>query len=273
MAHAARITVDGDAGDRIVATPHGAQLLSWVAGGRERLYLSPAADFAPGRAIRGGVPLIFPQFNAWGPGTRHGFARLREWTRVSTTDGEALRLQLHDDEATRADWPHAFVATLSARLSPGELAVSLTVENPADTLCTFTAALHTYLRVDDVHACTLHGFEGRAFLDATDGNRPGTQDATPLRFPGEFDRIWPGAGDAVLRLHDGDAGLECASDGFPDTVVWTPGETLAATLADVGAAEASRFLCIEPAAILSPVTLAPGGSWTGTQRLRVVAAP
>ncbi|HEX6371728.1 MAG TPA: hypothetical protein VF006_22595, partial [Longimicrobium sp.] len=42
---------------------HGAHVASWVpAGGTEALFVSRAATFAPGKAIRGGVPVIFPQF-------------------------------------------------------------------------------------------------------------------------------------------------------------------------------------------------------------------
>ncbi len=55
---------------------YGAHLLSWqTADGRERLFLSERAVLDGSSAIRGGVPLIFPQFAARGNGQRHGFAR------------------------------------------------------------------------------------------------------------------------------------------------------------------------------------------------------
>ena len=66
---------------------HGAHVLSWhAAGWGEQLYLSPAAGLGAlqsGQAIRGGVPVIFPQFELKGPDTslpRHGLARQRAWT-------------------------------------------------------------------------------------------------------------------------------------------------------------------------------------------------
>ena len=60
---------------------HGAHTVSWIpAGDQERLYLSPLAVAGPGQSVRGGVPVIFPQFNAQGPLPRHGFARDRAWT-------------------------------------------------------------------------------------------------------------------------------------------------------------------------------------------------
>ncbi len=59
---------------------HGAHVLSWQPSpGRERLYLSPRASFADDAAIRGGIPVIFPQFGGRGTMLKHGFARLLEW--------------------------------------------------------------------------------------------------------------------------------------------------------------------------------------------------
>ena len=72
---------------------HGAHLLSWCpAGGMEALYLSPTSRYGATDAIRGGVPVIFPQFGEQGPGKRHGFARVRRWDLQSASieDGAAL---------------------------------------------------------------------------------------------------------------------------------------------------------------------------------------
>ena len=41
---------------------HGAHVTSWVAGAAgEQLFLSSLAAFAPPKAIRGGIPICFPQ--------------------------------------------------------------------------------------------------------------------------------------------------------------------------------------------------------------------
>ena len=56
---------------------HGAHLVSWIpAGGQEQLYLSPTTLYGEGRAVRGGVPVVFPQFNMRGPlAAKHGLSR------------------------------------------------------------------------------------------------------------------------------------------------------------------------------------------------------
>ena len=62
-------------GDSLRVALHGAHVLSWVSQGRERLYLSPHSVMDAHAAIRGGVPVCFPQFNQRGPLPKHGFAR------------------------------------------------------------------------------------------------------------------------------------------------------------------------------------------------------
>ena len=69
-------------GDAVTVALHGAQVLSWVSGGYERLYLSPKALFDGESAIRGGVPVCFPQFNQRGPLPKHGFARNLWWSQA-----------------------------------------------------------------------------------------------------------------------------------------------------------------------------------------------
>jgi len=67
-------------GDRLVVAQHGAHVLSWMAAGRERLYLSPKSIMDGQAAIRGGIPVCFPQFNMRGELPKHGFARHLPWT-------------------------------------------------------------------------------------------------------------------------------------------------------------------------------------------------
>src|SRR5512139_2122415 len=59
---------------------YGAHVVSWIpAGGQERLFLSRASAFRVGAPIRGGVPIVFPQFGTTGPLPLHGLVRLMTW--------------------------------------------------------------------------------------------------------------------------------------------------------------------------------------------------
>ena len=80
-------------GAQATVTLYGAHLISWQgADGRERLFCSTQSSLDGKRAIRGGVPVIFPQFAARGAGMRHGFARVSTWrvARSGIDDGWAF---------------------------------------------------------------------------------------------------------------------------------------------------------------------------------------
>lgn len=250
---------------------HGAQLVSWIpAGDQERLYLSPQAVAGPGQAVRGGIPVIFPQFSQRGPLPRHGLARDRAWQWVegATRGGAAIGvLRLADDEATRAIWPHRFEVELSFSLSGLQLDVELAVTNTGDTPFDFTAALHTYLRVDDVRRARLGGLYGVRYVDSLSGAEQ-HQEMDPFSFAGEIDRIYFDAA-APLSLASAMGRTTITQDGFADAVVWNPGPAKAAALSDLPDDDWLRFLCVEAAVIGTPITLAPGQDWVARQGFEV----
>lgn len=271
LAHAAArfrdtpcIRLDRDGATALVAL-RGAQVLSWIpADGRERLFLGERARFEPGSAIRGGIPVIFPQFGERGVLRRHGFARLLDWS-FAGIDGDAARFELHDGPAT-ADWPFAFACELSVAPSADRLAVTLAVENTGNAPFAFTAALHTYLRVDDLARVAIEGLQGCDYEDSAGGGTLHRQHDHAVTFDGETDRIY---GDVVapLVLLDGERRLDIAHEGFADAVVWNPGAHLAARIADLAPDEHGRFACVEAGQVLQPAVFAPGGRWRGSQVL------
>ncbi len=250
---------------------HGGQLVSWIpAGDQERLYLSPLAQAGDGKAVRGGIPVIFPQFEQRGPLPRHGLARNRPWQWVegAVRGGAAIGvLRLCDDETTRAIWPHSFEAELSFSLSGLQLDVELAITNTGETTFDFSAALHTYLLIDDLKHARLAGLYGVRYLDSLSGQTQ-PQELDPLGFVGEIDRIYFDAHaihKAALSLSTAMGRMAISSEGFDDVVVWNPGPAKAATLADLPDHDWQRFLCVEAATIGRPVTLAPGQDWVARQ--------
>lgn len=250
---------------------HGAHVTSWKpARGAERLFLSERSEFRAGAAIRGGIPVIFPQFAAEGPLPRHGFARTSEWTLdgVTASDGEAVAsLSLRDSAETRAIWNHAFLATLGVRVGGDRLAVSLTVENRGRAPLSFTGALHSYLRVHDVRDTTLVGLRGTRHRESGVPGSLVMETSDVLRLDGEVDRVYVGV-PRTLTLWETERSLEIGFDAFPDAVIWNPGATKAAALADMEPGGERRMVCVEAAAVQRPIVVAPGERWSGTQRFR-----
>ena len=263
-------------GDTAVVALQGAQVVSWVAQGRERLYLSPTAVLDGHTAIRGGIPLCFPQFNARGPLRKHGFARNLPWSIETTAPSEAAAstspsravFALNDSAATSAQWPHRFAAHLTVELSDGSLRVELAVRNTGADAWDFTTALHTYLRVHDIAQARLQGLDGQARWDAVTDARSLQQG--DIGFDGEYDSVFA-ATTAPLRLHDGQGTLQLRqSASLTNTVVWNPGAALCARLPDMPPDGYAQMLCIEAAQIDQPVHLAPQAIWAGWQQLSVV---
>lgn len=265
-----RVVATATDGARIALTPHGGHLVEWVpaGGGPSRLWTSPLAVCGPGAAIRGGVPVVFPQFAGRGPLPKHGIARDRAWRVAPGADGSAaarLVAVLEDDAATRALWPHAFRLTLVAHAIGDTLEVALEVTNTGAGPWSFTAALHAYLTTDDAARARVDGLRGAAGEDNAAGGAPVVLPAAPVPALGPRDVALPGVTGPVVLDDPGTGRLQLTADGFPDRVLWNPGP--AHGLADVPPDGALRFVCVEPAA-LTPVTLAPGAAWRGTLRLR-----
>lgn len=270
-------------GARATVVLHGAHLVSWQpAGQAEQLYLSPTAVFDAHAAIRGGVPVIFPQFDRQGVLPRHGFARTARWLpqKLEQGDHHALAvLRLIDDEASLAIWAHRFVAELSVQIGASRLDVELAVEcrepdAAIESVATaarsveplrFTAALHTYLRVSDAAAARVDGLQRLRYFDKVRSTEQ-VDSAPRLMADGELDRIYFDVAKP-LQLHDGSRRVEIFNHGFPDVVVWNPGAERAALLDDLPNDGWRDMFCIEAAAIGKPVVVRAGECWIGRQTI------
>src|SRR6185436_16139024 len=153
---------------------NGAHVTSWIpAGGREVLFMGKTANFAPGDPIRGGIPVIWPQFSNLGALPQHGFARKSEWQLAdsddTSDDPSSVRLILTDDHKTRELFPYHFRIELTVSIDDKSLTVMLEAYNTGDELFSFTAGLHTYVAVADIRESAIRGFTGKWYLDKTQG--------------------------------------------------------------------------------------------------------
>ena len=249
----------------------GAHVVSWVpAGDEEQLYLSPESALDGHTAVRGGVPVVFPQFSEMGPLPRHGFARTRTWTLEEATvrgDHAFAVLTLQDDEQTRAVWPHAWTLELTVSVDRRRLEMELAVINRGDTPFEFQAALHTYLACADVRRAQLEGLLGQNYHDSV-LDQPRQQWIDVVTIAQELDRIYWEA-PRQLMLREVGRKIEIRQSTFEDTVVWNPGPDRSAELPDLPDDGWLGMLCVEAAQIGNPVRLAPGEEWAGMQTLEV----
>lgn len=256
-------------GARATVLLHGAHVVSWApAGGDEQLYLSPATRYGDGQAVRGGVPVIFPQFSDRGLLPRHGLLRTRAWQfEESPPRGQHAQavFRFTASDETKKIWPHAFEAELTVAVFKNQLDMELAIVNTGEAPIEFAAALHTYLRTNDVLKAQVEGLQGVKYQDnATLQWQEQWGDVTQI--VGEVDRLYHDA-TGPLTLRELGRRLTINHPGFADTVVWNPGAAKAARIDDLPADGWAGFVCIEAAQVIAPVVLAAGEEWAGMQTI------
>jgi len=234
------------------------------------LFLSDSSLFLPDKAIRGGVPIIFPWFGARAGQSAapvHGFARTTPWEveAISCGDDEAVdvTLRLRSNEETLKHWPHEFILRYRIAVSD-TLTMSLELENVSDKPCVFEEALHTYLTVSDVRNIAISGLADAEYIDKVDALARKREGDAPIRIVGETDRVYLHT-QSACDVNDPGARrrLHVTKRGSDSTVVWNPWIVKAAALPDFGNDEWPRMLCIETAnAADNTVTLAAGATHT-----------
>lgn len=234
---------------------HGAHLIHWKPATADHalIYTSPSAIYREGKAIRGGIPLCWPWFNAHpsdpGQHPSHGVARDRFWTLESAEirNGEArLTLTLAPTEATRSHVPYEFelraIFTLGRRCH-----VALETTNLSDDEVTIGGALHSYLAVSGITGITIEGLQKTPYLDTTTSPEEfHTETSTHFSIDGEVDRIYYDTSSAVII--DDPAWhrkVLIEKENSETTIVWNPGAQKGAALSDLPDDGYEGFVCIE----------------------------
>jgi glucose-6-phosphate 1-epimerase len=254
---------------------HGGHVCRWrTADGVERLYLSPLPR-QPGEPIRGGIPVVFPQFANRGPLPMHGFVRTLPWKlgeQTALPDGCAsLTATADDTPMTRALWPHPFRLELAVAVGADALDVELLVRNTGNAPFEFCCGLHTYFATRS-EAVRLDGLQRRPYVDNIDGTPGLDDDDGPLVVDRATGRFYFGVADP-LTLQDRAARVDLRHEGFHDVVVWNPGPNPPAPLPGLPPDGYRQFVCIEAAVIEHPIALAPGSIWRGAQHLQAAGDP
>ena len=242
----------------------GAHVTAWQPAGEEPvLFMSKKSLFTKGKAIRGGVPVIFPWFgdrHDGQPGPAHGFARAAEWEfGFAALSGEDVHLSflLTPSDASRAlGFDHFRVAY---HVTVGKtLTLKLAVTNDAPQPLVFEEALHTYFAVGDVRETSVTGLQNVEYLDKRDGGAQKTQIDDPLVLSRDTDRVYLNT-ESTCVIDDKGNGrkIHVAKSNSASTIVWNPWTELTAKLADMEPEGWQGMICIESAnAANSSITLA-----------------
>jgi len=239
----------------------------------EQLFMSSKAVRSHGTAIRGGVPICWPQFGTFqtakgAPALKHGFVRQSALWQVREASGDAVTLRLVPDEAMLQAWPAQFELLYTVSLGARSLRLKMEVTNAGSEALEFTGCLHTYFRCGASHECAVRGLSGeRVDVGIGESFRGEQVEGRPeVTFDGKKEEqlLYGGAGDAVVVAEAGQPRLRLTKSNMPDWVIWNIGDDNSHTLPDLGEGEQRHYICVEPGFASRPVRVAPGATWCGS---------
>jgi glucose-6-phosphate 1-epimerase len=247
---------------RIVADSFGGQLQNLRFDGLERLFFqAPKALYQEGSPSRGGVPVLFPQFNLSGNFDKHGFVRVMPWQVIqdsvlpSGSSAWTAQLQL-TPESTRPflssksrPWNYAARLTIKVLASSTQARCSLQIENLGDTPFEFTGGLHPYFYWPSAHA-----YIAELGLEI---NHTALEE-----FAHGIDRLLVGAPESLtLAFGANHRRLRISRFGFTQWMLWNPGPRH--NLVDIEKEDWQRFICLEPITVSTPHKLIKGAVFEG----------
>ncbi|PKI79156.1 putative glucose-6-phosphate 1-epimerase [Punica granatum] len=276
-----RIILTEPTGSTAEVLLYGGQVVSWKNERREELlFMSSKAIWKPPKAIRGGIPVCFPQFGNFGSLEQHGFARNRVWSLdndpspLSPTDNQSsVDLILKSTEEDIKMWPRSFELRLRVSLSAGKLTLIPRVRNTDGKPFSFTLALSNYLSVSDISEVRVEGLETLDYFDNLIHRERFTEQADAITFDGEIDRVYLSTPNKIAIIdHEKKRTFVLRKDGMPDAVVWNPWDKKAKALPDLGDEEYKTMLRVDSAAIETPIALKPFEEWRGRQEISAVSS-
>jgi glucose-6-phosphate 1-epimerase len=256
----------------------GAHVTHWTPRGqRPVLFVSPKSLFIPGKAIRGGIPVIFPWFGDRSdgkPGPAHGFARTSTWAVEGTelgNDGNVqIALALAPNETSKSLGYAAFHVSLRVTIG-SSLEMELETRNDAQEPLTYEEALHSYFAVADIRQVSVQGLEGTTYIDKTDGFKRKKLGDEPVRIARETDQMHLHT-KATCVLHDAvwNRRIVVEKSGSDSTVLWNPWIEKTKGMSDMAPESWQAMICVETAnAAENAVHLVPGARHKLTASIRV----
>eukprot|EP00562_Extubocellulus_spinifer_P006418 CAMPEP_0178532262 /NCGR_PEP_ID=MMETSP0696-20121128/33878_1 /TAXON_ID=265572 /ORGANISM="Extubocellulus spinifer, Strain CCMP396" /LENGTH=287 /DNA_ID=CAMNT_0020164243 /DNA_START=28 /DNA_END=891 /DNA_ORIENTATION=+ len=265
-------------------SPFGATVVSYKSasngGGRENLFVSKLAKLDGSKAIRGGIPLVFPIF---GPppadsGSTAGISLTLDLADASAGRGTN---NMWSEEQAKVDGTNCRL-TLDVKVDATSLTTVLVVENNGSDAFNFNCLQHTYFAVDGGAAqipdqCYVHGLGGYSVIDKVDSSNDGKlvpEDGIALR--GEVDRVYvhpEGHSTVSVRIGVG-GGKTVKMEAFGEVgespvpvscVVWNPSVEKAKAMSDFGDEQYKDMICVEPGLLGHQPILSPGKEARFTQ--------
>lgn len=279
------VTLDSDPTTSVTILKYGATIISWKDKGVEQLWLSDAAKLDGSKPVRGGIPLVFPNFGKTKTKDhptfdlpQHGFARNSTWEFLGKTKSDPLTIQfaLSPDIANPeiyAKWQGKpdFTLIYNVGIAPESLNTTIEIENNGNEDFEFKWLFHTYFRVDDVEDIVVNNLTDEHCFDQLLATSY-TEKSPMVNFTEEFDRIYRDIPqEKILQIIKlGHVQQNIHRQGLPDAVVWNPWTAKLKDMADFEPKTGYlNMLCIEAGKVAEFKNLKAGEKWVGGQEFRL----
>jgi len=252
--------------DSVTVHLFGATVISWVCGDQEQLFLSTKSKFDGSKAIRGGIPVVFPNFGPWECGPQHGFARISWWSHTTKPEHNenSLIFELEDNEETRKMWNFKFKLQYTVSLEGGKLFTELKVINCDKVSFDFTTLLHTYFNIHDINECYVTGFNNCKYSDKVSGQSQLTETKEKVYISENVDRVYENTSSHHIHATGKILYLEKSST-LPDTVLWNPWIEKAQAMSDFNDDGYKHMVCVESGFVSNRKKLNPGETFVASQ--------
>jgi len=242
------------------------------------LWVSKKAVLDGTKAIRGGIPVIFPQFGPLGSMKSHGFGRISVWDLEGISSSLLKKeisatFRLTENELSKKMWGESvkFIYDLKVTLKADAvtsaagtkpdflLELESTVTNTGDETFDLTCAMHSYFPISDITAASVSSiepgtFKGCKYIDQlAEGKERAdkikTQESEKIIFDKETDSIYLNV-PKHLQVIDSKTGLRIIQEtNYKDAVIWNPWINKAKAMSDFGDEEYKEMVCVEVAEI------------------------
>ncbi|KAF4044967.1 Aldose 1-epimerase [Phytophthora infestans] len=228
------------------------------------LFMSNQSHLDGVNPIRGGIPVVFPNFGSATGFPSHGFARITNWTlsgveiAADQTKPSVARFAMKANDATRKMWPVDFELEYEVKLYSAQLETALHVHNTFTQPIDFHALLHNYI------------YSTMCATMVSKTNKTETRDA--FGFTAQTDSVYkdvPKKVRAEMRGANFDYTIEVEKEGSinatptkTDVVIWNPWADRAKTMDDFSDEEYINMVAIEPGRVSEKQVLPAGQTYT-----------
>ncbi|CCG82380.1 putative Aldose 1-epimerase [Taphrina deformans PYCC 5710] len=265
--------MDEASGSKVKISLFGATIISWTVKGKERLFLSDKAILDGSKAIRGGIPPVFPVFGKASSGPcaalpQHGFARNNLWT-IKDKSATSATLSLTPAELsqeTKDKWAYTFELLYSVTIQDGTLDTQLQIHNTDSKDFDFQTLLHTYFRVGDISKVHVTGLNDITYKDKVSATEV-KETSEAVTCTSETDRVYPNVKGTVKIYENAEVSIEIERQGLDDVVLWNPWADCH-KMGDFAPADGyKRMVCVEAGAVSRWHTLGAGEKYVARQVL------